>query len=344
MVDAICKEITTRSTYLSTTVNTVYFGGGTPSLLSKDQIEQILDSVSKNFDIVDTPEISFEANPEDLEQEYCEALAALGINRLSIGFQTFDNEKLGWMNRAHDASQAQKSLENARNAGFDNISIDLIYALPGTPKTHWIADLATAISLNPEHISLYGLTIEDRTVFGKRKQKGELVELPEETAAKQYLDAIRTLQEAGFNHYEVSNFAKSGFHSRHNSGYWDGQHYLGIGPGAHSFDGISRRLNVANNAKYIKAVSNNYSYFEVEDLSKIQRLNEQILTGLRRAEGIDFHGMKKKFDIDLRLHYAKKLEVFEQQGMVNLDEERLNLTPKGFLVADDIALQLFFDE
>ena len=344
MIGAICKEIHSNSGYLSEPIETIYFGGGTPSLLSTDQISRVLNQVYKEFEIALSTEITLEANPEDLDKTKCEQLKDIGINRLSIGFQTFENEKLMWMNRAHNSQEAKSSLENARAAGFDNVSLDLIYALPNSGTEHWQSDITQALELDPDHISLYGLTIEDRTVFGKRKIDGQLVELPEEAAAKQYLNAIQMLADSGFQQYEVSNFAKSGYHSRHNNAYWNGVSYLGVGPGAHSYNGQTRQFNIRNNPKYIKSIAHGITYFEVEELTKTQLLNEHILTGLRKVEGISLKKIQSKFDIDLLATYKKTLADFQHQELIKISDDSIHLTSKGFLVADDIALQLFLDE
>lgn len=344
MVESMCIEIHKRSDYLNEPIETIYFGGGTPSVLNEDLLSRLLNQIYTEFNIAKQPEITLEANPEDLSLSKCNQLKEMSFNRLSIGFQTFENAKLGWMNRGHDAEEAIRSFDDARNAGFENISIDLIYALPNVRTMHWQSDLLKAIELDPEHISLYGLTIEDQTVFGKRKNQGKLVELPEEEAAKQYLDAIETLKDKGYSHYEVSNFAKTGFPSKHNQAYWDGVSYLGIGPGAHSYNGLSRQFNVRNNAKYIKSIANGSPFFEVENLTKTQLLNEHILTGLRRAEGISFKSIAIKFGIDLSVEFGPEFTELRHQELIQITNDSIHLTSKGFLVADDVALQLFFDE
>lgn len=343
MVNAICQEIIQRSGYVSEKIETIYFGGGTPSLLSHEQLRKISETIKSTFDLSNLSEVTLEANPEDLDIKKSQELKELGINRLSIGFQTFDNGKLNWMNRAHNSEDAEIAFQSAREAGFDNISIDLIYALPNAKNDQWNSDLNQIFELNPDHISLYGLTIEDKTVFGKRKKEGKLVELPEDDAAEQYLHAIEALKDQGFEHYEVSNFGKPGFHSKHNNSYWSGVSYLGVGPGAHSFNGKSRQFNVRHNARYIKATKSSNTFFEIEDLTETQRLNEQILTGLRRAQGINFEDLKAKFDVDLKTTYSQELEKFQNQDLIVLTNASIRLTTKGFLVADDIALQLFFD-
>ncbi len=344
MVEAIVHELSYRSNYLTDEVSTIYFGGGTPSVLTKNQIAKFIQTIKKKFKLTSDPEITLEANPEDLTPNKLDELRKLGINRLSIGVQTFHDKELKWMNRIHDSKQAISSIKNARKAGFSNISLDLIYALPGNGHSLWKDELTKAVELDTEHISLYGLTIEDRTVFGNRKKNNQLIEMPEEAAADQYLHAISFLNSMGMDHYEVSNFAKPGYYSQHNLAYWSGRSYLGVGPGAHSFDGLSRQLNIRNNSKYLKAIQNGESYFEIENLSKIQRMNEFILTGLRKKEGISFEEIRGTFGIDFLDIYSDILNQYDHQGLIELNENSMHLTSYGFLVADEMALRLFFQE
>ncbi|MEP1095036.1 MAG: radical SAM family heme chaperone HemW [Cyclobacteriaceae bacterium] len=344
MVQAICQEIDHRSNYVSEKIETVYFGGGTPSILSKEHLNEILAAVKNSFEVSTTSEITLEANPEDLDNAKLRDFRLSEVNRLSIGFQTFSDTKLKWMNRIHSSKEALDSFHNARESGFDNISIDLIYALPNHDLDAWKKDLQVAASLNPEHISIYGLTIEERTVFGKRKRSGELIEEPEEMAADQYLRTIEILESKGYSQYEVSNFTKPGFESKHNSSYWGGAKYLGVGPGAHSYDGRSRQFNVRNNAKYLKAISTSGPYYESEELSKMQIANERILTRLRTSTGIDLDKFESDFEIQLLAKHEELIEQLGKQNLLKIKDQKLYLTSTGFLVADEIALKLFFDE
>lgn len=343
MVDAICEELIKRKEYLTESVGTIYFGGGTPSLLSYKELQRLLDTISQNFDLEDQLEITLEANPEDLSLDKTRELMQLGINRLSIGIQTFDSKKLNWMNRIHTRDQVFEGFQHARQAGFSNISLDLIYALPDAGFNYWESDLTQVSEMNPEHISLYGLTIEERTVFGHREKKGELISIPDDDAAKQYLYAIEFLKSKGYDHYEVSNFGKEGFYSRHNHSYWSGVPYLGVGPGAHSFNGHSRQMNVRNNPRYLKEI-NSDSYFEVEELSNIQLLNEQILTSLRTSRGLSIEMISSKYGVDLTDEYGSLLEELIDQKLIEIESDYIRLLPNGFLVADEIALRLFFPE
>ncbi|MEP1034437.1 radical SAM family heme chaperone HemW [Ekhidna sp.] len=342
MVEAIAQEIIDRKEYLGESIQTIYFGGGTPSILSSAQLMLLLDAVRENHTIDSDAEITLEANPEDLIHSKTVELFELGINRLSIGIQTFNESKLMWMNRVHNSNESINAFENARTAGFQNISLDLIYAIPDHSNERWEADLKAITDLDPEHISLYGLTIEDKTVFHKWEQQKKLVQVPEDEAAGQYLFAIDFLKSRGYVQYEVSNFGKEGFHSRHNNAYWSGVPYLGVGPGAHSFDGQSRRFNVRNNSKYLKAIHDSNSYHKTELLSRIQRINEQILTQLRTAKGLNLSVPQNAMGVNLEeLHADFILEISERQ-LAEIKNGFLSLKPKGFLVADEIALRLFF--
>lgn len=344
MINTIAKEIDDRKTYLNDRIQTIYLGGGTPSLLSADQIRLLMDTIHDQFEVINTAEITLEANPEDLTLSKAKDLFDLGVNRLSIGIQTFDEKKLIWMNRAHSSKEAIHAFENARSAGFQNISLDLIYAIPDHQKEQWEADLAAITDLQPEHISLYGLTVENQTVFGKWEQQNKLVQVPDDEAANQYLFAIEYLKNRGFRQYEVSNFGKEDFHSRHNNAYWSGLPYLGVGPGAHSFNGKSRRFNVRSNPKYLKAVQNGTSYYETEVLSKTQRINEQILTQLRTARGLNLESLNSAMGVELMKLHSDFIQDIIAQGLIEINGGFLSLSPKGFLVADEIALRFFFPE
>lgn len=341
MTDAICEEIIQRKTYLDSTIHTIYYGGGTPSLLSEKQLAKIQQVIYDNFSVNPKAEITLEANPEDLTPQKLVAFANLGINRLSIGLQALDGDTLHWMNRSHSLAQGITAYENARNAGFNNISIDLMYAVPILTEKKWKKGIQQTISLNPEHISIYGLTIEDRTVFGKKQEKNELIQMPEEQSAQQYLHLIRLLSENGYNQYEVSNFSKNGFESKHNGQYWRGVHYLGVGPGAHSYDGKSRQYNIQNNPKYIKLVNAQQTHYELELLTQEQHINEQILTSLRTKDGLFLDNLQEKYQIDLYEAHQKMLTSLADEDMIQLSEKCIQLLPKGFLVADEIALKLF---
>ncbi len=339
MVASICHEIELRSEYLNEEVDTIYFGGGTPSLLNKEQLKKILATISRHFHISTVAELTLEANPEDITFKKLASLIDCGINRLSIGIQTFSNDRLKWMNRAHTSEDAISAYLLSRAVGFANISLDLIYAIP---SGEWISDLEKITGLEPEHISFYGLTIEDKTVFGKWEKDQKLVEVNEEDAATQYLDAIQYLASNGYHQYEVSNFSKPGFKSKHNSSYWAGISYLGVGPSAHSYDGASRQFNVNNNTRYIEALKNGTPHHQTEQLSPAQLMNESILTQLRTVNGIDTRKFKESFQVDLVQLHWKTISALTRQKLVSVNNQRLALTTNGFLIADDIALKLFF--
>ncbi len=344
MVNVIASEMNDRHGYIHDTVRTIYFGGGTPSLLTADQIKFLIDRVYGLFHVLEDVEITLEANPEDLSVEYAKAIKQAGVNRLSIGIQTFNEERLHWMNRVHSLSQGMEASGNARVAGFDNVSLDLIYALPNHSQTDWERDLEMIVKLDSKHISLYGLTIENRTVFGKWERDNVLIQIPEDEAAQQYLFAIDYLKEFGYIQYEVSSFGKDGFYSKHNNNYWNSIPYLGVGPGAHSFNGTSRRFNVRNNSKYIKARESDLTYWEEEFLSKIQLINEKILTQLRITRGLNLNELNQQLEVSLEELHRGFLNEIQNRGLIRVANGFLTLTSKGFLVADEIALKLFFSE
>ena len=248
------------------------------------------------------------------------------------------------MNRIHDADQSVSAFENARRAGFDNITVDLMYALPGSGNELFRKNMEKLIQLDPEHISLYGLTIEAHTVFGERRKKGRFLELPEEEAAAQYLNAIDVLSDHGYLQYEVSNFGKSGFHSRHNLAYWEHKPCLGAGPSAHSYNGHLRSFNIRNNAGYMRALQNKEIFFEEEHLTRVQRFNERILTGLRTTKGVDLSSLNNVFNIDVMHLHGTLINRLSNKGLAAVENGSLKLKPKGFLIADEISLQLFSHE
>lgn len=312
-------------------------------MLTENELHQILLAVASNFNVKNNAEITLEANPDDLNLDKLVYMRKMGINRLSIGIQTFDDDRLKFINRAHSSQEARQSLEDARSAGFTNISADLIYALPPNDLTYWKNDLDTLLGFEPEHISLYGLTIEEKTVFGKWAKKGRFYEVPEETAASQYTMAMEMLQSKGYDHYEISNFGKPGFHSRHNSAYWDDQFYMGIGPGAHSYDGSSRAYNISNNTKYMESLSRNELPRTVEMLSETDKANEYLFTHLRTRKGIDLNVFTDRFGKELVNSNKSLLIEFQNQELLEFDEKILRLTSKGFMIADEITWRLFFD-
>jgi oxygen-independent coproporphyrinogen III oxidase len=341
---ALLREIELRVTYLNAeTVESIYFGGGTPSLLPSSVIAGIMDAIYKNFTITQNPEITLECNPDDLNPERLKSWKRAGINRLSIGIQSFFDEDLSWMNRAHDAKQALHSIEMIRAAGFENFSIDLIYGLPGLTDEKWGRNLHTAISVNPNHISCYALTVEPKTALYKMIRMKETEDIKPEKQAAQFLTGIDTLEAAGFEHYEISSFARPGKRSRHNSAYWQSKKYLGLGPAAHSFNGSSRQWNISNNALYIKSVMNGQLNMEFENLQTKDLLNEYIMTSLRTIEGLDLQYVSIHFGKEKSNKLVENAAKYIQSNKMEKVQEKMLLTRNGKLFADGIAASLFFD-
>ncbi len=341
---SLLKEIELRVAYLNhETVETIYFGGGTPSLLPVSAFGQILESIYNRFTISPKPEITLESNPDDMQPDRLRAWKQAGINRLSIGVQSFFSEDLSWMNRAHDAEQAFRSVEEAKSAGFDNISLDLIYGLPGLTDENWGKNLQVAISLEPVHLSCYALTVEPKTALFKMIQLKKATDVQPEKQVSQFLTGIRELEAAGYEHYEISSFAKPGKRSRHNSAYWQSKKYLGLGPSAHSFDGISRQWNISNNAGYIKSLMAGRLNYESENLSLRDTLNEYIMTSLRTMEGLDLQHVSDNFGKEKGKLLENKTSVYIRSNQMERSNEKLVLTKNGKLFADGIAAALFFD-
>lgn len=345
LVQAMADEISLRGDYLQgERVDTIYFGGGTPSLLHADELQLLLGKLYQHHEVAPDAEVTLEANPDDLTAAKLAEFKLLGINRLSIGIQSFDDAVLRYLNRAHDARSAIASVNLARNAGFDNLTIDLIYAIPGLSLEGWLANIDRAIALGPPHISAYTLTIEEKTVFGNWLSRGKLKAVSEDLAATQ-LEALMTkLSGAGYNQYEISNFAFPGRESRHNSSYWQGVPYLGIGPGAHSYDRTSRLANIANNHHYVRALQQKQLPAEKEVLSRRDRINEYILTSLRTAVGCSLSALRTEFDHDVLKRHAKYLAELERHGLLSVQDQHLRLTPAGRLMADRIASDLFLPD
>ena len=307
------------------------------------EIEQILKAIKSHFEIEPNAEITLEANPDDISFEKAKDWRKAGINRLSIGIQSFDEEILKWMNRAHSSMEAINAMEAVRQAGFDNISIDLIYGVPQLDHQKWREDLALALKFRPEHISSYCLTIEDKTAFGNWVRKGKMRKPEDDFAAIQYDMLIEELAQNGYEQYEVSNFCHSGNYSRHNSSYWLQQHYLGIGPSAHSYDGQSRQWNVANNTKYMKSVERGEDYFQREVLSESDKINDYLLTALRTRWGVDFEKLKTQFHLSADWPGWEKFATLIDQKLAEPTETGIRLSTSGRLMADAITSELFVD-
>ena len=342
IIDSILKELEIRKDYLGTRViNTVYFGGGTPSILSMSELDGILQKISSLFTIEQTAEITLEANPDDLNEEYLVDLKILGINRLSIGVQSFFDEDLTWMNRRHNANEAENCIKLSQDKGFSNLNIDLIYGLPQMTVERWQQNLHTFISLDVPHLSAYHLTIEPKTVFGYYKRKGRLTEADEEISLKHYDILVDTMNANNYEHYEISNFCKDGRYSRHNTNYWKAGHYVGIGPSAHSFNGTSRQWNVSVNSDYINAIAKGEAFYEVEKLSENEKFNDYLLTGLRTQWGIDLSYIKKAFGDQYFNHLEKALSGIVDNKTVKRDQDFVKLTDRGMFLSDNIIAGLF---
>jgi oxygen-independent coproporphyrinogen-3 oxidase len=339
MIACICKEIQDRSSYLdSTLLHSIYFGGGTPSLLSETELIEILNAITRKFTLSASCEITLEANPDDIDTERLSFWKAAGINRLSIGLQSFKESDLKWMNRAHSVEEALKCVDLARKSGITNISVDLIYGLPNLSMEEWEHHIETVLSMDVKHISAYCLTIEEKTALHQLVKMEKIIPAGEDDQSEQFIYLIDRLKAAGFNHYEISNFGIPGFEAVHNSNYWKGTHYLGVGPSAHSFDGKSRQWNVSNNTRYLKNFTAN-TYFEIEHLSPKDRWNELLLTGLRTSFGVKTDQL---FAIlHPREYFFETLTEFEQNGWLIQENGTLFLTIEGRLKADYIASELF---
>jgi len=341
---ALLKEIELRHAYIQPeVVETIYFGGGTPSIISSEALFQIMDSISAHFIIDPNPEITLETNPDDITAERLHSWRNVGINRLSIGVQSFFSEDLIWMNRAHNEEQAIRAVEDVKHAGFNNFSLDLIYGSPGLTTEKWAFNLERAISLEPAHISCYALTVEPKTALDHLIKTKKTTPIDPEKQATQFLKGIQTLEAADFEHYEISSFARAGKRSRHNSSYWQFKKYLGLGPSAHSFDGTSRQWNVSNNAIYIKALAAGESFFESETLLPRDLLNEYIMTSLRTVEGLDLQYVTKSFGIQKGNILENNAILYIHSNQMQKKQGKLVLTNDGKLFADGIASALFFD-
>jgi oxygen-independent coproporphyrinogen-3 oxidase len=351
MVNALIKEIEIRSkspeneiAILSSqneVIQTIYFGGGTPSLLSANEIEKILSSVKKNYKISNAPEITLEANPDDINFKKLNDWKVAGINRLSIGIQSFIERDLKWMNRAHNASQALDCINRAREAGYNNFSIDLIFGIPGLSKKEWIKNVGKVIDLNVPHAACYALTVEPKTALYKMIELNKKENIDSDAQAMQYSILMKMMNDAGYEHYEISNFSKPGYRSRHNSSYWQGKKYIGIGPSAHSYDGKMRMWNKANNAIYIKSLRENIIPYEKEILTTNQQLEEYIMTSLRTMEGMDLQFIKNNFSINESRRIENILRNEVKKEMYFLNNEKIILTDEGKLFADAIAVKMF---
>lgn len=345
LLHAMHRELQSRRNYLEgETVETIYFGGGTPSLLATDDLKRLIDAIHGYFPVASNAEITLEANPDDLSYHKIIELARTPVNRLSIGIQSFRDQDLQWMNRAHSSSQADFSVKCAQDRGFENITIDLIYSIPGLSDRDWMENIRKAVDLQIQHISAYSLTIEPQTAFGRQLAKQELQPVDDETGSKEFITLVQELARSGFQQYEVSNFCKPGMESKHNSAYWLGQKYLGIGPSAHSFNGTSRQWNVSNNPRYAKGWMTGVPELETEMLDDRTRINEYLMTRLRTTWGVDLEFLQNTYGIDLWQLEKSRFEELIGDGLMHKDNHIITLTTQGLLRADRIASELFILE
>lgn len=346
MVLALAKEIELRKKECYEVVETIYFGGGTPSILEISEIKLLIDAIYYNYNVVENPEITIEANPDDLSPNLSfrrilfEELKTIGVNRLSIGIQSFFEDDLKLMNRAHNSSEARECLEFATQY-FDNISIDLIYGMPNMSNEKWLQNIETALSFDIPHISSYALTVEPKTALKKLIEIGKIDEPKDEVAQEHFQILVDKLSENGFIHYELSNFGKENYFSKNNSAYWLGKKYIGIGPSAHSFNGISRSWNISNNSIYLKSIAENKLPSETEILSKKDSYNEYVMTGLRTIWGISLDKIEIEFGTDYIDYLLKQSEKFIADDLLFINENILRTTKKGKFLSDGIASDLF---
>jgi oxygen-independent coproporphyrinogen III oxidase len=344
-IKALLKEAEIRGNYLAgEVISTIYIGGGTPSVLSLEDIKNILEKIFLLFHIDDNCEITIELNPDDIDLHYLIGLKDLGINRVSLGVQSWRDKDLKLLNRRHSAAQAEKALNFSFDAGFENITIDLIYGIPGMSSSDWMANLDKTFSFNIKHLSAYHLTIEPGTIFGKMKERGLFTEIDEEESANQFNILIEKSEKAGFIHYEISNFGKEGFFSKHNTNYWRQINYLGLGPSAHSFNNYSRQWNIKNVNSYIKSINSNKSFYEGEELSVKNRFNEYIMTSLRTMWGIDLDFVETAFEKEGYDYIINMAGKFKNYGLMKQENKNLVLTNQGKMISDNIISEFMMPE
>lgn len=341
LISALAKELELRKDeFKNTTIETIYFGGGTPSVLSTKELQLLIDTVYLNYTVANNPEITLEANPDDLNEDTLIALSKSPINRLSIGIQSFYEKDLKLMNRAHNAKEAKRCLQLATQY-FDNISLDLIYGIPNSTNAEWLDNIQTALSFGVPHISSYALTVEPKTALASFIAKGVIDNVDDDLAHEQFHILIEQLNQAGFDHYELSNFGKKGFYSKNNSAYWLGKPYLGIGPSAHSFNGEQRAWNVKNNAIYISKINLNQLPLEVETLTVNDKYNEYVMTGLRTIWGVSLDNIEKQFGKSFLEYLLQQANQYINKQMLYIEDNNLKTTKTGKFLSDGIASDLF---
>jgi putative oxygen-independent coproporphyrinogen III oxidase len=342
LIQALVKEIGQRKNQLTSEINTIYFGGGTPSLLEEDDLKLIIESLYKNYNVSSNIEFTLECNPDDLSQEKLNQLKEVGVNRLSIGVQSFDNNELQFFNRAHNSSEAEASIKRSQDTGFENITIDLIYGSPILTEKIWLENLHKVKEFNVPHLSAYSLTVEPKTAFDHQIKMGQTPMLNDENTIAQFKTLVQKTKEFGLTQYEVSNFGAVGFYSQHNSNYWKGEEYLGFGPSAHSYIGNKRIWNVSNNIKYIKALSEGEDYSEEEMIDEKTAYNEYILTRLRTIWGVDLEYISTKFSEEINVYFKQEIQSYLNSSYLHQINNKLTLTEEGILITDKITSDLFF--
>lgn len=341
-VEAVCKEIEMTNKYLNgDTIHSIYFGGGTPSQLDTTQIGRILNTVQAHHSIVQNCETTIELNPDDVTSEYVESLRSLPVNRVSLGIQTFNDNILRFIHRRHTSQQAIDAVRRLQNHGFSNISIDLMFGFPGETLEDWQNDIEHALQLGIQHISAYSLMYEEGTELYRLLSSQQIHEIDEELSRNMYQTLMERLADAGFEHYEISNFAKPGYYSRHNSSYWNDTKYLGIGAGAHSYNGIIRQSNISNIKAYIDGIHEGMPKCDTEMLTRDQQYNETVMTRLRTSQGLNTDIIKERFGTDYYNHLMTAATPYYNIGLLKIDEGNLSLTPKGIYISNDIIASLF---
>ena len=341
LIDAMVKEIHLRNKEFKLDFTSLYFGGGTPSVLNKKEIIQILKALSKYVSFTNLKEFTIEINPEDVSYEKLSMYKDLGFNRLSIGVQSLDDKFLKWMNRAHTKRQVMQAISLTQKTGFDNISLDFIYGLPKQLNRDYKKELSELINFGPNHISCYHLTIEQDTYFGQMKNKEKLIEIEQEKSEEEFLSISEALKSSNYNHYEISNFAKPGKQSFHNTNYWKQKTYIGIGPSAHSFNNNKRRWNISNNKKYINAINENKVYFEEEMLSEKDLFNEKIMLGLRTEKGVDVNTIYQYLNPKEQSNFDIKVKTFFKEGLLINENNTIRIPTKKWLLSEYVSREFF---
>ena len=342
-IHALCQELEMRKNYLEgEEIETIYLGGGTPSQLTEEELNEIFTSLYNIYKVKEDAEITLEANPDDLTPEYVSMLRRLPINRISMGIQTFQEETLKLLHRRHTARQAIEAFQRCREAGFQNISIDLMYGLPGETLDTWKEDLQQAIALHPEHISAYHLIYEEGTALWKLRDEHQVEEADEDLSVTLFKNLIDELKQAGYQHYEISNFCLPGLHSRHNSSYWTGKKYLGCGPSAHSFNGSSRQWNIASLDNYLKGIASGKPNYEIEELDLYTRYNDFVITSIRTCWGMSLSRLRSEYSEELYRYCLRMSKSHLEQGVLEIEEDTLRLTQEGIFISDGIMSDLLF--